>query len=1793
MPGFGGGSFGRGPFGASNVTELETEVSESLSIAEDLLVEGEASVSEAMSITEGLVVSAAQSTSVSESIAVEEQISTGSFQIETIGGHLVRVTFPTELHFEGILDASNYSLTPDFSGAPGVPLSLVGIEPLTTVLQDGSTGGVVPETLSPGVFDFADGFSTYFRLTGELDPVDNLGDFITITNGQNAGLYQIIDVAETGPTEAVAVLDRPLVLIDTSSGLQSIQSNAQLTDLDDPTIPVDIQLTAIAGSLYTFRVKHPEVTVSNPVTAVYRASRLARVGSTAPLLNAGIVDGAFVAEGAFSLLSVTMLDYRTFRIDDAAAPSLRGTSLAEIVDRFEVVVQLESSVEWEHTTGVQGVDLTTTKLSNEKDYLLHLQDIFLKFPKNPTVVDGAFKAQGVPLPKITETSLNAEGALTVVYDEPMQQDPANLGNPEDYVITGPTDVFVRRVYSLDDRSVVLITQGLSADDYTLTVSTSTPKDIAGNPLDPTFNEAIFTASTPLLARSLFTDKGPIAKPALTLQSGTAASLDTYEAVTLPGAVFTLSDIGKKLRLTGSASNDSVYEVLAIISTNEAKLRARFILPDANSGIIDWELFDPRTGQIADDPADVVVRVNGTPIDVEAVIGLQGQIVLQDDPVPTGDVEIDYSWISNPRVEVRRLNSVEFRFNAWNRDPGGPNPSSHHYRFNNVLVVPGDYEPDNLSAPLEAPLLRDLKYRAYERAYTAVFNDPTKLLFNTPIHRIAFPPASRPLSESAVFYEATTLPESDPTHPWDRKGLGSAAVSAGTLVVVDNSAGTFPSGEPIFWTQTLDLSFEHVFSVAWRFSLDSVVATEGVWTGIAAGYSNTLLVYTVGYLDVGGVKKVGFLKRGAEDAVADVGSWVGGLDSGGSPTNAPVNFDWNVLHSYRLFTDRDGVVKLFVDGDIVETLRLTPDEAPFLLEMNAPFDEVQGAFFGSLSRPAESTSSWDFYRYLIQPLNTQQISPSSFVAYEGDDLPELDVSPWTPVGFHGTSAVFNANTLLLDSTSATDAATSAHAGLIGGDFRGYVKLEPLLTAASQVVVDAQLQLLTHTHGIDPNGLMLAIDDGTRLLQLCFFPGAPTPKLSYGGRSFPEDFSPYVWSTLGAQAAEMRGRLLRITDQDAADGLVYFIEDTSPVVSADRVVASTIDYMLEARLEVISYTVDGSGFAGAFAQVFDGTRAVGILLQELAGVHYVAFHSDGVTLGSSARFAFEWDDGLPHTYRFRKSTTGDLVSVFADGTLLGSFAYSSFNAPPPDSIGMVSFGSSTPASNQAESVIDWSYCNAWRVLEPAPTRYVGLWKGIDPDSLTGYHLPLKESGNGASVVGNLLEDPLADFVAAGIVAGDTLVVDSGSNKGTYEVAAVVTSTKVTIVGTWPAQPSVVAYRIVQETDWSALHKYRIARDSTGTVSVFLDTNSTPLISVDYDSIDLPASGSGVVRTLASGIAAIAFGSFSPENLEQSLWDFVRYGITSSSSEQRIVPPHQILNQWNIMESPERLFTVIPHTRTSYRSSSTGTTPQTDPDFLERDDVPAYTQLNQGTPLVPETQTFENRGPFVTQTFTSSFNNPEDLLNSDGDFTFNDGSIRFGLVVPDDVLYTSLQVVRSETGALDVLAPFDDDCNPHYSGVDYNGEVCLDYDGAVLPENDPTAGTPWSINSDDPGEVSASAFAGVLTYGTGSVGTQTAYLNNTPLPDSPSLQTEASFRLKLLQDTTLGVGDSQVRFGLSAPGMTIGIGFVTHPSGNRFVEVYDLNNGNVMGRASVDYLDGNYHDYRIVRNPSEGLVEVFIDS
>lgn len=1520
---------------------------------------------------------------------------------------------------------------------------------------------------------------------------------------------------------------------------------------------------------------------------------------------------------------------------------------------------LNGSLSWSLTSAVRRVILTTDKVTNGERYRITLDGLLhyytgQSFQRNLTL-DAVS-----PRPRIEDVDFQSDGSVIITFGETMRVDDGIL-DAADYTITGPTTVEIVDVTMASDHAVRLGTRGMSDGAYTLTINPyGTPHDLAGNPIDPAFSTALFSGSVALNERSIFTNKGPISKPALTMQSGTGATVVNPTDLTCTGATFGPSAVGKTLTIAGSDLNDGSYLVLSVLSPTRVRLRANLRIPE--TGAIAWALVNPRDGVIADSPLDVTVLVNGSPVVPEAVAGLRGQIVLPTTPLPTDDVKVTYSWIDSPTVEIRALNNPQFAMNGQTRPD---HATQHSYKYRCVLIRPDDYVPvatvqsgtgadvlsstqillptanltganigqavdiatgvnagtytiasisggntvtvlgtltypdpgsgsldwsvidfhGDLQAALPQPLERDVKYRAYERAYTAIMNDPNLLVFNSPSQRIAYPPLSRTIDPSFIGYEAITLPELDPTNPWERFGSGGATIVGNTLVINDTSSSGFPSSSQVFWRRPVDLTFDHAFAAAWRFQINGDPVEDGVFTGVTIGYSDDKRALVIGYLDDGGVKKFGILKKGAGDNPSLITAWTGGVDGSGSATGLAAGLDWSLFHNYRILRDRSGVIRVFVDGEVTETLRVTEAELPFLEELSGPFDALEGVFFGALSRPARSTSTWDFLRYTVIPTNPLQTSPSIFASYEATALPEVSTPPWTPVGAHGVETIVASNQLRLDSTSATTTTVEAEVGLVGGDFRGYVRLEPLLSASADFSLDVGVKMLTYTHGIAPNAVMAAIDDGSRLMQVCFFPDTASAKYSYGGRQLPETWAPTPWNASGGAPATIHGRVLRITDASTTDGKVYGIDDTLSVLAT-----TSGSHAYEIRAQVVSYTADAGGFCGVTADTYNGIRVVGIMLREVAGVRYVTFHSDGTPI-VSGDMAFEWFDGLPHTYKLVVNVTANLALVFVDGALLGTMPYTSFTMPAP-SLPVVSWGSATTSSVSAQSVVDWHYANVWKV-NGSPRTFVGIWRGVDPNSLTGYHLPLLTAGKASTLVGNAFGDPGANFVAAGVAAGDYLVIDYGTAKGQYRIVSV-SATALTIDVPAPfAMMNVESYRIPKRIDWTVDHKYRLVRAPSGDVALFLDSEATPLIQLEYDNINFPPSTAGVVRRLSGGLPAVVWGAFDPTNLSSTQWDFVRYGIVRPPTEQGIVPPHQVMNQRNVIASPEHLRAMVPHAHTGYWSSSTGIPPQVDPDLLRAMSPRAYTLLNDDTPPVPVTQTSEIRHPVPVIVTTSGLNQPEDVLNIDGDFKLNDPSTKIKLLIPNDVLYNSIQVIETSTGEPDLIAPFDDRLSD-LGTLYFQREHCLSYDATTLPEADPLAAPAWVLESDNPAQVSATVFSSVLTYGTGGTGTKTIYKNPTSLPDATCFTTEYTFRVKLLNDASLGVGDSQVRFGFSAPGLTFALGLVTTAIGERYVYVYDLNTSAVIGGIPFDFLDGAFHDYRVLYQPGvgSGSVELFID-
>jgi len=1450
-------------------------------------------------------------------------------------------------------------------------------------------------------------------------------------------------------------------------------------------------------------------------------------------------------------------------IAQVVGASNTGTHWEVLIDR-----PLSGSDSWVASKGVTQVDLKLSKPTKGTTYSLKLSGLYYRSPKEPFVCNPLLlEADNVFGPKLTEVNVLADGTLLVRFSSPMNQDSTNLTRPEVYTILGDTAVQVVRVRSLDSQTVVLETLGLRYGSYVLTANAVTLVDQSLNTLDSTFSALPFTGVDPEKNRSIFTDRGPITKREDVLQSGLSVEMSGPNELTISDGSFDSTHVGLMLRLSGVDLSGS-YRVISAPEPKVLKLAASFSSFDGSS--TSWELVDPRSGMLADSPSDVTVLINGVGVTPERVIGLRGQIVLPIIPEPTDTVTVDYNWISNPTVEFRSLNSPEFRLNSWNRDSHDTG-QSRRYRYNLVTVRPGDYQALDTRVLSPSPQQRGLKYRGFEREYSNLRNDSSRLRLNTPQHKISYPKRNRILTEVSVFYESDTLPELS-TPVWVKSGSGSATTSIGVLTTQNTL------GSPLIWVQDLDLTFDNVFALAWRGGVPAVAAKDGVWSGLVVGYSDEYKSYLLGFLeDSLGTKYLGFLLGGSQDRLEDLDSWRGATDSN------LIEFDWSVLHSYRLFKTATGVVSLYLDGGVVPSLEITDDRAPNLNELGSPLSQVQGVVFGHASQIAVATANWDFVRYSVKPLRSEETALATFVSYEGDSLPERDTAPWTPIGYQGTATLVSDSRLLLETTSATD----QEVGLISGDFKSYSKLEPLLTTASEVAVDVGIQVLSSTGGADPYAVTFGIVDADRLLQVSLVSSEPSPVLSYGGRLLPESFGDYAWSSVGSQPARMVGRTLRIEDSSDTDGKVYFCEDSEAPLSSNRVLHSSFDYAFESRVDVISYITDLDGFAGVYFQVYDGLRSVGLMFTEVLGVKYLEFQSDGSSLTVPVSFVYDWSDGS-HSYLLRKSASGDLVSLFVDGSFVGSTAYSSFTIPVPSNEGQLTFGSATPISTGSVSVVDWYSCNAWRYTESP--RFVGIWKGTETSSLLDFHIASRVEGN-ASIQANTLEDLHADFIAAGVTSGQLLAIDSGFNRGVYAISNVVSSTVLTVASTWTKSPSEVHYSVLQETDWSNPIRLRLSKGDTGQVTLTDLASGTALVSLDYSSPAIPRAEGSIFETVTAGLPAVCFGSYSGPALSRSLWDYVRYGITSSAFDGYIVPPHQVLNQWNIMESPERLTTQVAHVLTSFKSSSTGITPNTYPDFLDNTAVEAHTLLNEGTPLMPLTQSTNYREPVSSRIYSSSLNNPKALLNS-STFRLNDPTFAYVLEIPPGVLYSSLQVIESTEGSQGRIAPFYDNYAPRLGAINYTTNTCLGYSGSILPENDLSSGTPWRRNSTDPTQVQASTDGTSLHYGT--LGpTQTAYLNDTPLPDAPSLQTTATFRLRLEQDGSAGLGDSQVRFGLSAPGMTVGIGFVTDALGERSVQVFDLKSNVVLGYATFDYLDGQYHTYRITRDPCAKLVQVTVDT
>lgn len=310
-----------------------------------------------------------------------------------------------------------------------------------------------------------------------------------------------------------------------------------------------------------------------------------------------------------------------------------------------------------------------------------------------------------------------------------------------------------------------------------------------------------------------------------------------------------------------------YTSLFIGSTLGAQ---KFLLTERGPLTKGWGDATPATEQ------DVSVTVNGTPVVVEDVNPYVGRVELEiavptSTPPPT--VLVDYTWMASPVMSLAGLNTEGLVLNKWDRVgafPTGP-------RFPMAVSLGPD-----LSVP--TPIQIGHKYLGFEREYSALFNSPTTLVLNQNPHKTAVPGMERATKDLSVTYEGVQVPTaSDPV--WDLSGTdtGQVNINQGTYTVADANSGSYNPNDTqaVIYSREEDIAFSlgeisrdipSAVNVVGRFAIsdDSLLAPDGVFTGVGFGFHDSRRLYLVGALRVNGVSHVGLLLDATKPHV--VGSW---------------------------------------------------------------------------------------------------------------------------------------------------------------------------------------------------------------------------------------------------------------------------------------------------------------------------------------------------------------------------------------------------------------------------------------------------------------------------------------------------------------------------------------------------------------------------------------------------------------------------------------------------------------------------------------------------------------------------------------------------------------------------------------------------------------------------------------------------------------------------------------------------------------------------------------------------------
>jgi hypothetical protein len=930
-----------------------------------------------------------------------------------------------------------------------------------------------------------------------------------------------------------------------------------------------------------------------------------------------------------------------------------------------------------------------------------------------------------------------------------------------------------------------------------------------------------------------------------------------------------------------------------------------------------------------------------------------------------DVAVDYIWFPSPIMAMAGLNTLGVVLNKYDCKPlcptggnsegvglpGGGTNGVEFSRFPMGLVL-GPAGPD-----IRKPLLRSPRFIAFQKPYTASLNSPTTMLLNRNPHQVALSDQERDVEGEVVFFEGVRPPNSPfEEDPWTLVGeietldpdnipagiVINSEVTAGYIQVYKVTSGPYGTGNVVFYEREIDVSFDQSIIIVTRFQIqDEHIEFDGVFSGVGFGCHTDNHLYLVGALQINDVQHIGMLVDPAFPELAE--SWqlayqtpieildattfsaqsdelpllirerlisddlvrfqiVEGSQAGvyevieivdQSDGTSTVSIDpssvfpadpslfgnrdftavfesrWdgdgidNRPNTYRLVVKHDikfvpeGYAELFVGGSFAgKALELNgapafaiPPDSVLLL----PTGNEGEVFFGSLDRRASNLSDWYFVRYGTEPgattLNFRQI----VVAAEMNALPEDDPNNiWFLTQEFGSRIIdVTGDQVLLKATSSNE-----ELGVEDQDLSiGYARLEGFLTRRMAIDVDTTFQIDSGILGA--GDIQYIVRDGLRevLLANVLYETTATENqllfmesVSLSGLLLPDQEG---WLKTGSLTTErVQGHRLQF-EQVTGETLIYALN----LLQGVAVTLAGDGRIFESRIQIFTVgATDPDGDTGIFFGTDVGpigsARGVGLQLRVAA-----AGDPDQVFLFSLetgievASFDVSWNNGEIHTYRVIADTDVDTVTVIVDDVVLGTADLNLFGFSSTDTQATLGFASATTSATL--EVEDYSAI----VLPPSTAkRTLGVWLGGDVNDIDEWKLPRTDA----------LDVPNSSLDA-----------------------------------------------VIEEMDWRQRIRARIHRDPgwgvtilrpdlppppyfTGNFATQFTEPSAGWINVEYR--DLPRVSS------TDTLGYVAFGALDPRSITQMRIDEVRYRIYQYASENIIMPPHMVLNQYNVITSGE---------------------------------------------------------------------------------------------------------------------------------------------------------------------------------------------------------------------------------------------------------------------------------------------------